>query len=193
LLEELEHSYAFGIGEEFYRYVGSKCPQLRCLRVNSRYDSVYHVMRDEDEDEDELEDEPPFFEEDGMARQERYNADAFAIAENMHELRLLQISGNSLTKKGVHAILKNCPHLQLLDLGDCWNVKVDDGLRARWAHLRHVQLTKGWTFFLELHVIDEEEGREFVDFHDWPRQDDEMGDEWDNYYDDIPSLRWFRT
>ncbi|KAM0864944.1 hypothetical protein ACQ4PT_043600 [Festuca glaucescens] len=120
--------------------------------------------------------------------QESKNADAFAIAENMHELRILQISGNSLTKKGVHDILKNCPHLELLNLSDCWNVKVDDGLRARWAHLKHVKITEGQTPFQELHLIDEDEGREFVAYEDLPHGDDEMGDEWDNYYDDISLL-----
>ncbi|XP_051192101.1 putative F-box/LRR-repeat protein 9 [Lolium perenne] len=198
LLEELEHSYAFGILEEFYKYVGSKCPQLRCLRVNAEFDGVHQVIHDDSEDEEEEEEEEedgvdelfndPFCEEEDVMWHESKNADAFAIAENMHELRILQISGNSLTKKGVHDILKNCPHLELLDLSDCWNVKVDDGLRARWAHLKHVKITEGQTPFQELHLIDEHEGRELVAYEDLPHGDDEMGDEWDNYYDDISLL-----
>ncbi|CAO2206038.1 unnamed protein product [Urochloa humidicola] len=117
LLEEIECSYQ-ARPAEFYRYLGDVRPQLKRLRIHVEewYDSD-QIMREieeerrqqlgsDDEDEDEEPEESSF--EDWEARK---NKDAFAIAESLHELRLLQMAGNSLTNKGLYAILKGCPHL----------------------------------------------------------------------------------
>jgi hypothetical protein len=68
----------------------------------------------------------------------RQNENALAIAETMHELRLLQMGGNRLTNKGVYAILKGCPRLKFFDISKCYNVSPE--LRARCAKIKHVWL-----------------------------------------------------
>jgi hypothetical protein len=121
LLEEIECSYQ-ARPAEFYRYVGNVRPQLKRLRLHVEqwydYDEIKREMEEEarhqqfgsdEEDEDEESEEESF--KDWEARK---NKDAFAIAESLHELRLLQMAGNSLTNKGLHAILDGCPHLECL-------------------------------------------------------------------------------
>uniref|UniRef100_A0A0E0I841 F-box domain-containing protein n=1 Tax=Oryza nivara TaxID=4536 RepID=A0A0E0I841_ORYNI len=99
LLEEIECSH-HKMSADFFKYVGIVRPQLKRLRVHMPYfdyDATEDEMKEhhnEDEDDDEYEE--PF-----EQWEARRNVDAFAIAENMHELRLLQISGNNLTNKGV--------------------------------------------------------------------------------------------
>ncbi|EAZ05884.1 hypothetical protein OsI_28121 [Oryza sativa Indica Group] len=160
LLEEIECSH-HKMSADFFKYVGIVRPQLKRLRVHMPYFD-YDAMEDEmkehhDEDEDDDEYEEPF-----EQWEARRNVDAFAIAENMHELRLLQISGNNLTNKGVYAILDGCPHLECLDLSDCYKIHVDDQLRARCAKIKHVWLPGQWPHVNcpDLRVIGENEGED---------------------------------
>lgn len=44
----------------------------------------------------------------------------------MPGLRHLQLVGNELTNKGLHAILDGCPYLESLDLRKCFNVDLDE-------------------------------------------------------------------
>ncbi|KAK3039743.1 hypothetical protein RJ639_027400 [Escallonia herrerae] len=48
--------------------------------------------------------------------------EALAIAESMPELRNLQLFGSKMTDDGLRAILDKCPHLESLDLRQCFNV-----------------------------------------------------------------------
>jgi hypothetical protein len=139
LLEEIECSY-YKMTADFFRYIGHVRPELKRLRIHMEdwYDSD-QVRREIEEDyrrslgyEEETEDEES--EEDWEVRQ---NEDAFAIAESLHELRVLQISGNSLTNKGLYAILDGCPHIECLDISECGHVCVNDELKARCARLKH--------------------------------------------------------
>ncbi|KAJ8449902.1 hypothetical protein Cgig2_029264 [Carnegiea gigantea] len=59
--------------------------------------------------------------------------EAASIADSMHELRHLQLIGNSMTNEGLKAILDNCPHLQSLDLRACFHVDLVGDLRERCA------------------------------------------------------------
>ncbi|KAF2317847.1 hypothetical protein GH714_041163 [Hevea brasiliensis] len=59
------------------------------------------------------------------------NEEALAIAEHMPHLRYLQIFGNKLTNEGLQAILDGCPHLESLDLRQCFNVNMDGHLGKR--------------------------------------------------------------
>nr|CAB3480272.1 unnamed protein product [Digitaria exilis] len=62
-----------------------------------------------------------------------HDEEAHGIA-TMHGLRSLKISGShSMTNKALGAILDNCPHLESLDLHSCFNIVMDDGIRAKYA------------------------------------------------------------
>ncbi|KAK2998518.1 hypothetical protein RJ639_022674 [Escallonia herrerae] len=50
--------------------------------------------------------------------------EALAIAESMPELRHLQLFGSTMTDDGLGAILDKCPHLESLDLRQCFNVSL---------------------------------------------------------------------
>ncbi|KAJ8758660.1 hypothetical protein K2173_000381 [Erythroxylum novogranatense] len=100
LLEELEISYC-SFPKETVEDVGRCCPLLKTFKLNCQ--GCRGVYSDSDEE-------------------------ALAIAENMPELRHLQIFGNQLTNNGLQAILDGCPHLESLDLRQCFNVNLDGSL-----------------------------------------------------------------
>lgn len=50
-----------------------------------------------------------------------FDKDALAIAENMPGRRHLQLFENRITSDGLLAILRNCPHLESLDIHQCFN------------------------------------------------------------------------
>uniref|UniRef100_A0A0E0ARW4 Transport inhibitor response 1 domain-containing protein n=1 Tax=Oryza glumipatula TaxID=40148 RepID=A0A0E0ARW4_9ORYZ len=54
----------------------------------------------------------------------------------MHELRSLQLFANTLTNKGLSAILDNCPYLESLDIRHCYNDGMDASLRAKCARIK---------------------------------------------------------
>ncbi|XP_062196444.1 uncharacterized protein LOC133899480 [Phragmites australis] len=127
LLEEIECSHQ-RLPANFFKYVGTVCPQLKHLRIHRQWvvsDPLRRAMEMEHQYDEHGDEEKP-------------NENAFAIAENMHELRLLQMAGNRLTDAGVYAILRGCPHLKCFDISECYNV--DDELRARCAKIKHVWL-----------------------------------------------------
>ena len=166
LLEEIECSYQI-MPEEFFRYLGIVCPQLKRLRIHIEEWYVSHEIRREmemecrrqngDGDEDEESEE-----ETAEAWEARKNEVAFAIAESLPELRLLQMAGNSLTNIGVFAILEGCPNLECLDISACYHVDVNDELKARCARLKHVWLPSEHTYVRcpDLRVIGEHEGED---------------------------------
>ncbi|KAJ0264970.1 F-box domain-containing protein [Hirschfeldia incana] len=104
LLEELEVT-EFEMGADYLKGVGQACPKLKTLKVLriGTFGPPSHVSDD----------------------------DALAIAETMHGLRNLQLFENSLTDAGLKAILDNCPDLEHLDLGYCFNVHFSGDLEKR--------------------------------------------------------------
>ncbi|CAN6969869.1 F-box protein SKIP19 [Brassica rapa] len=105
LLEYLEVTYGAMSGEAL-KVAGQSCPNLKKLRLNSE---TNHQFNDE-----ELNDKK-----------------ALGIAESMPELRHLQLVGNTLTNRGLTAILDGCPHLEHLDLRKCFNVRLEGDLEKR--------------------------------------------------------------
>jgi hypothetical protein len=103
LLEELAISYC-QLSKFALEDVGRSCPLLKSLKFNSR----------------EL-------------KYGEFDEEALAIAENMSELRCLQLYGNKLTNDGLQAILDGCPHLESLDLRRCFNVSFAGNLERRCA------------------------------------------------------------
>jgi hypothetical protein len=117
LLEELEISYC-SLSKEALKAVGRCCPHLKSLKFNNRgrYHEIYEYMS--------------FCQEDQL----KHDEVALAIAENMSELRHLQLFGNTLTNNGVQAILDGCPHLESLDLRQCFNtVSLTENVSRRCA------------------------------------------------------------
>ncbi|KAF7109145.1 hypothetical protein CFC21_109449 [Triticum aestivum] len=116
LLEELELSLCSNVGEGgVFGVVGKACPQLKRFRQSK------HSFFD--------------FEASG------YNKDDEALGvATMRELRSLQLFGNNLTNEGLTAILDNCQHLESLDIRHCFNVNMDDALRAKCVRINTVRL-----------------------------------------------------
>jgi hypothetical protein len=114
LLEELDISYCFALSNEPLKALCRFCPHLKSFKFNNPGFKT------------------PYFECDEVA---------LAIAENLPELHRLQLFGNVLTNDGLQAILDGCPHLESLDLRQCFNVKLGGNLGRRCAEqikdLRH--------------------------------------------------------
>lgn len=96
-LEDLEISYS-SLTDEAIEAVGRCCPYLKSFRFNI---TGYRRPRTESDEK------------------------ALAIAKNMPELRHLQLFGNKLTNDGLKAILDNCPHLESIDLRQCFNINLE--------------------------------------------------------------------
>ncbi|KAL3739484.1 hypothetical protein ACJRO7_020836 [Eucalyptus globulus] len=103
MLEVLELSYC-SFSKEAIETVGQCCPLLKSFKLNSR---VYRCPHIECDDE------------------------AQAIAKNMHGLHHLQLFGNKMTNEGLKAILDSCPHLEYLDLRQCFNIYMEGDLGRR--------------------------------------------------------------
>lgn len=104
-LEELDISIS-SLSKEPLEVIGRSCPRLKTLKFNMEGYRRPHIESDEE---------------------------AFAVAETMPELRHLQLFGNKLTNDGLLAILDGCPHLETLDLRQCFNVNLAGSLGKRCA------------------------------------------------------------
>ncbi|CAO2187306.1 unnamed protein product [Urochloa humidicola] len=118
LLDELELSLCSNIHERYvFETVGRSCRKLtRFRRSENRIHRYGHSTRYIYKD-----------------------MEAMGIA-TMAELRSLRLFGNSLTNAGLAAILDSCPRLESLDVRHCFNVKMDDALRAKCAGLKTLRL-----------------------------------------------------
>jgi len=103
LLEELDISYSL-LSKEALEAVGCCCPLLKSLKFNNR-GQMYRACDEE----------------------------TLVIAENLPELRRLNLFRNKLTNDDLHAILDGCPHLESLDLRQCFNVTLAGNLKRRCA------------------------------------------------------------
>lgn len=128
LLEDLEISY-HSLSNESLEAVGLCCPLLKSLKLNCQGFRHPHMV---------------------------YDNEAVAIAKTMPELRRLQLFGNKLTNEGLQAILDGCPHLQSLDLRQCFNITLAGNLGKRCAEQikdlqRPFDSTEGYEFNAEIH------------------------------------------
>ncbi|CAH8361081.1 unnamed protein product [Eruca vesicaria subsp. sativa] len=105
LLEELEVSYC-SFSAESLKVVGQSLPHLKTLKLDRRPGG------------------PPWF-------ANVSDIDALAIAETMPGLRFLQLLGNLLSDVGLNAILDSCPHLEHLDLRQCFKLNFDGDLEKK--------------------------------------------------------------
>ncbi|KAK7303083.1 hypothetical protein RJT34_13982 [Clitoria ternatea] len=102
-LEELDITI-MRLSKDPLEAIGRRCPHLKSLKFNMEGYRRPHIECDEV---------------------------AYAIAETMPELRHLQLFGNKLTDDGLLAILDGCPHLESLDLRQCFNVTFSGSLGRR--------------------------------------------------------------
>lgn len=89
------------ISAEAIETVGRHSPLLKILKVNQSAQHLDETIR---------------------------NDLSIAIGKNLHELRHLELIGNSMTNIGLEAILNGCPHLEFLDLRKCEYVDVNTDL-----------------------------------------------------------------
>ncbi|KAK9085892.1 hypothetical protein Sjap_026303 [Stephania japonica] len=72
--------------------------------------------------------------------------EAFAIAKSMPQLRHLHLFGNKMTDNGLRAILDGCPHLESLDLRQCFSVYMGGDLEKKCKdRIKKLKLPNGPT------------------------------------------------
>ncbi|GJN39467.1 hypothetical protein PR202_gb28588 [Eleusine coracana subsp. coracana] len=139
LLEELEISLFTNIVDRHvFEKIGKACPKLKHFGLN-RY--RFYNLRDTEESED-VDSEFKFSKDD----------EPLGIA-SMQGLRSLQLFGNNFTNKGLTAILENCTHLESLDIRHCFNIVVDDALRANCAKIKTLRFPNDSTDDYQFPVV----------------------------------------
>ncbi|CAK9142847.1 unnamed protein product [Ilex paraguariensis] len=132
LLEEF-HLYYTYIHKEAIETNGRSCPLLKSFTLNQKW--IPQSPMDENDDDDEVLND---------------DDEVVAIAKNIPGLQNLQLLGNYLTDIGLQAILDGCPHLDSLDLRQCFNVKLNGDLGKRCSKIRDLKCpfdsTAGYEF-----------------------------------------------
>ncbi|KAL3833692.1 hypothetical protein ACJIZ3_008428 [Penstemon smallii] len=118
-LEELHLSLmSSSILSEHIESIGRSCPMLKSFTF--RRDSEYPLLEDIEAEDIEY---------------------ARAIAKTMPNLHHLGLLGDHMTNEGLQAILDNCPHLESLDVRECFNIDLGGYLGKRLSrqmkNLRH--------------------------------------------------------
>ncbi|XP_059666018.1 F-box protein SKIP19-like [Cornus florida] len=133
LLEEL-HMYFCPMSKEAFETVGRCCPLLKSFSYNNEGCRSLPIEIECDNE-------------------------ALVIAENMPELRHLQLFGNRMTNVGLQAILDGCSHLEFLDLRQCFNVVLKGDLAKRLKErIKDVRLPHDSTedYGFNAQIIDDE-------------------------------------
>ncbi|KAJ4792204.1 RNI-like superfamily protein [Rhynchospora pubera] len=113
-LEEIQ--IAFGpFSNKVTEIVGMEAPQLKRFKFNAL--CMYPITGEVDEED------------------LSFDVAALGIAKTMHQLRHLQLTYNSITNRGLKAILEGCPHLETLDIRGCCNVSMDYDMWSLCARL----------------------------------------------------------
>ncbi|KAK5837626.1 F-box SKIP19 -like protein [Gossypium arboreum] len=155
-LEELEISYC-SISKDALETIGRSCPLLKSFKFNVQGCRRFHLESDDE---------------------------ALAIAQTMPELRHLQLFGNKLTNDGLLAILNGCPHLEYLDLWQCFNVSLGGNLEKRCVERiknlrRPNDSTHDYEFYTEVH----DTGSSDEDYPSGISDIDFMSDDYDDYFE----------
>ena len=99
-------------GRDVYEATGRACPQLRRFKLRT---GAFCFAAD------------------------KSGGEALGVAA-MHGLRTLALHGSDVTNDELAAVLDGCPHLESLDLSECFNSVADDALRARCAGIKSLVL-----------------------------------------------------
>ncbi|KAJ1261257.1 hypothetical protein BS78_09G015200 [Paspalum vaginatum] len=118
-LEELDITFCSLYGS-VCETAGRACPQLKCFKLNERWSILHSEFAPYEGMDDDTE--------------------ALGIASTMPGLQDLQLIGNNLTNDGLTAILDCCPHLESLDIRQCYNIEMDDALKLKCARIRDLKL-----------------------------------------------------
>ncbi|XP_074267300.1 F-box protein SKIP19-like [Silene latifolia] len=107
---------------------------------------------------------------------EACDEEALAIAGRMPELRHLQLIENNMTSVGLTAILDACPHLQSLELRECYELHLTPSLRKRLSEeIKDLQYSSSDS--------DEYSDIDYLGGHDdFEYSDDEIADYYRNKY-----------
>ncbi|XP_031502402.1 F-box/LRR-repeat protein At3g48880-like isoform X1 [Nymphaea colorata] len=62
--------------------------------------------------------------------------EVFAVASELRNLRVLNLSFSSLTNNGLLTLLNECRALEYLDISNCSHVKIDDEILDKASHLK---------------------------------------------------------
>ncbi|CAN6251386.1 unnamed protein product [Urochloa humidicola] len=100
--------------------IGRACPQLIRFRLNERWSILQSEFAPYEGMDDDTE--------------------ALGIASTMPGLQELQLIGNNLTNDGLMVILDRCPHLQSLDIRQCYNIQMDDAMKSKCARIPDLKL-----------------------------------------------------
>ncbi|KAL5730831.1 hypothetical protein ACHQM5_003622 [Ranunculus cassubicifolius] len=114
LLEELDLSFC-PFSERVIEAAGLSCPQLKSFRLHAAF--RYR-----------------------LTLAEEINKEALAIATNMPGLRRLHLSGNKMNENGLKVILEKCPHLEYLDLRQCFHIIINEDLRVKLGGIKEIRL-----------------------------------------------------
>ncbi|KDP34971.1 hypothetical protein JCGZ_09259 [Jatropha curcas] len=158
LLEELAISGCPSISYKALEVIAHCCPLLRSLKLNNK--KWKHPYK--------------------------CNQEALAIAENMPDLRRLQILGNMLTDEGLQAILDGCPQLESLDLRHCFNISLDGNLGKRCAE-QIKDLRGPYDPTTDDYPFSESPKEDYASrcsYFSWDVHYDDDDDDYDYYYDD---------
>lgn len=166
LLEEM-HLYYPKIDTEAIEAIGRSCPQLKSFTLNHEW-----------------------YEYDDMD----LDMEAHAIAKTMPQLCHLSLFGNTMTNAGLQAILDSCPHLESLDLRQCFNIKFGGKIgqicEQRIKDLKQPHdSTKGYPFKCDINEYETSDEDYITGFSDADTESDyadylEFSDDGDyeNYY-----------
>ncbi|PWA74434.1 RNI-like superfamily protein [Artemisia annua] len=165
-LEELS-LHKIGITKEAIETVGWCCPMLKILKVNQ---------------------DPQKYSDETDA-----NNLSIAIGKNLHELRHLELIGNSMTNIGLEAILDGCHHLELLDLRKCFYIDVKTDLGKRCSQqIKYLKLPNdsldGCPYIYENDSDSDPYADLYCDCGLTPTDSDDARANWTAYYMDYYSL-----
>ncbi|KAE8716892.1 putative F-box/LRR-repeat protein 23 [Hibiscus syriacus] len=155
-LEELEISYC-SISKYSLETIGRSCPFLKTLKFNLQGYRRFHLESDDE---------------------------ALAIAQTMPELCHLQLFGNKLTNEGLQAILNGCPHLEYLDLRQCFNVSLGGNLEKRCVeHIKNLRRPNDSTHDYEFNAEVHDTGSSDEDYPSGISDIDLISDDYDDYFE----------
>lgn len=126
-LEELHLIMVGSVKAEDVETIGITFPMLKSFTFNEHWCEYPEDVSDDDDESTE----------DGYYSNEH----AFAIAKTMNNLHHLRLFTQRFENEGLEAIIDGCPHLETLDLRQCFGLDLDGALGKRCSEqIKHLRL-----------------------------------------------------